>query len=170
MTKCSNALKIHTVYWRKIVNQCLIIIVRCLTNIFNLCLTNVVTLSLITIVNLCLTSIVKLCLTIIVKFIKHNFTHTPFGIWVLLMWVVPIQDNISLNYNLLFQGMTLWFQPCCLSTWVYLLLLLFYFFMFIGIYVFIYLWLHLINFFFRLPTYPWWGSSHFVVLNLRFLI
>ena len=131
----------------KIVNQCLTIIVRCLTNIVNLCLTNVV----------------NLCLTTIVKFAKHNFTHRPFGVWVLLMWVVPIQDNISLNYNPSFQGKTLWFQPCRLCTWVYLL------FMFKGIYVFIYLWLHLINFF-RLPTYPWWGSSHFVVLNLRFLI
>ena len=107
---------------RKIVNQCLTIIVRFLTNIVNLCLTNVV----------------NLCLTIIVKFVKHNFTHMLFGVWVLLMWVVPIQDNISLNYNPLFQGKTLWYQLCRLFTWVYL------FFMFKGIYVFIYLWLHLI--------------------------
>ena len=36
----------------------------------------------------------------IVKSIKHNFTHKHFV--VLFMWVVPIQDNISLNYNPLF--------------------------------------------------------------------
>ena len=126
-----NVTKLHVQYcWQKIDNQCLTIIVRFLTNIVNLCLTNVV--------NLCLTNIVNLCLTTIVKFVKHNFTHRSFGVWVLLMWVVPIQDNISLNYNPLFQGKTLWFQPCRLSTWVYL------FFMFKGIYVFIYLWLHLI--------------------------
>ena len=112
----------------------------CLTNIMNLCLTNIVNFCLTTIVNLCLTNIVNLCLTTIVKFIKHNFTHRPFGVWVLLIWVVPIQDNISLNYNPLFQGKTLWFQPCRLCTWVYL------FFMFKGIYVYIYLWLHLIIF------------------------
>ena len=137
-----------TACWRKIVNQCLTIIVRFLINIVNLCLAN----------------IVNLCLTTIVKFVKHNFTHRPFGVWDLLMWVVPIQDNVSLNHNPLFQGKTLWFQSCRLSTWVYS------FFMFKGIYVFIYLWLHLIIFFFSLPTYPWWGSSHFIVLNLRFLI
>ena len=51
----------------KIVNQCLTIIVRCLTNVVNLCLSNVV--------NLCLTTIVNL-----VKFVKHNFTHRPFGV------------------------------------------------------------------------------------------
>ena len=51
----------------KIVNQCLTIIVRCLTNVVNLCLSNVVNLCLITIVNL-------------VKFVKHNFTHRPFGV------------------------------------------------------------------------------------------
>ena len=95
-------------YWWKIINQCLIIIVRYLTNV----------------VNLCLTTIVKLCLTTIVKFVKHNFTHKPFGVWVLLMWVVHIQDNVSLNYNPLFQGKTLWFQPCHLYTWVYLFLCL----------------------------------------------
>ena len=89
----------------KIVNQCLTIIVKCLTNIVNLCLTNFV--------KLCLTTIVKL-----VKFVKHNFTHRLFGVWVLLMWVVLIQDNVSLNYNPLFQGKTLWFQPCRLCTWV----------------------------------------------------
>ena len=97
----------------KIVNQCLTIIVRCLTNIVNLCLTNVV--------NLCLTNFVKLCLTTIVKlvkFVKHNFTHRLFGVWVLLMWVMLIQDNVSLNYNPLYQGKTLWFQPCRLCTWV----------------------------------------------------
>ena len=110
--------------WRKIVNQCLTIIVRCLTNIVNLCLTNVVNLCLTNIVNLCLTTIVKLCLKTIVKFVKHNFTHRPFGVWFLLMWVVPIQNNISLNYKPLFQGKTLWFQPCCLCTWVYLFLCL----------------------------------------------
>ena len=91
----------------KIVNQCLTIIVR-------LCLTNVV--------KLCLTNIVQLCLTNIVEFVKHNFTHRSFGLWVLLMWVVPI--HVSLNYNPLFQGKTLWFQPCCLCTWVYLFLCL----------------------------------------------
>ena len=97
----------------KIVNQCLTIIVRlCLTSVVNLCLTNVV--------KLCLTNIVKLCLTNIVEFVKHNFTHRSFGLWVLLMWVVPI--HVSLNYNPLFQGKTLWFQPCCLCTWVYLFL------------------------------------------------
>ena len=109
----------------KIVNQCLTIIVRfltnivnlCLTNVINLCLTNIVNLCLTNVVNLCLTPIVKLCLTTIVKFVKHNFTHRPFDVRVLLMWVVPIQDNISLNYNLLFQGKTLWFQPRRLS-WV----------------------------------------------------
>ena len=95
----------------KIVYQCLTIIVRCLTNVVNLCLTNVV--------NLCLTTIVKL-----VKFVKHNFTRRPSGIWVLLMWVVPIQDKVSLNYNPLFQGKTFWFQPCRLCTWVYLFLCL----------------------------------------------
>ena len=100
----------------KIVNQYLTIIVSlCLTNIVNLCLTNIV--------NLCLTNIVKLCLTNIVKlvkFVKHNFTHRPFGVWVLLIWVVPIQDYVSLNYNPLFQGKTLWLQPCHLCTWIYL--------------------------------------------------
>ena len=97
---------LYGTYWWKIVNQCLIKIVRCLTKVVNLCLTNVV--------NLYLTTIVEL-----VKFIKHNFTHRPFGVWVLLMWVVLIQDNVSLNYNPLFQGKTLWFQPCRLCTWVY---------------------------------------------------
>ena len=104
----------------KILNQCLTIIVRlCLTNIVNLCLTNVVKLCLKNSVKLCLTNIVKL-----VKFVKHNFTYRPFGVWVLLMWVVPIQNNVSLNYNPLFQGKTFWFQPCCLCTWVYLFLCL----------------------------------------------
>ena len=100
----------------KIVKQCLTIIVRCLTNVVNLYLTNVV--------NLCLINVVNLCLTTIVKFVKHNFTYRPFGVWVLLMWVVSIQDNVSLNYNPLFQGKTLWFQPCRLCTWVYLFLYL----------------------------------------------
>ena len=114
------------------------------------------------IVNLYLTTIVKLCVTIIVKFVKHNFTHRPFGVWVLLMWVVPIQDNVFLNYNPLFQGKTLWFQLCRLCTWVYL------FFMFKGIYVF-YLFVATPNNLFRLPTYPWRGSSHFIVLNFEIL-
>ena len=132
----------------KIVNQCLTIIV-------NLCLTNVVKLCLKNIVKLCLTNIVKL-----VKFIKHNFTHRPFGVWVFLMWVVPIQNNVSLNYNSLFQGKTLWFQPCRLCTWVYLFLCLRGF-----VFLFIF---GSPNNLFRLPMYPWRGSSQFVVLNFRF--
>ena len=108
----------------KIVNQYLTIIVSlCLTNIVNLCL----------IVKLCLTNIVKL-----VKFVKHNFTHRPFGVWVLLIWVVPIQENVSFNYNPLFQGKTL-LIPIMLSLYINLFI-----FMFKGICVFIYLWLHLI--------------------------
>ena len=63
------------------------------------------------IVNLYLTKTVKndikqKLLYYAIEFIKYNFTHKPSGIWVLLMCVVPIQDNIYLNYNLLFQGKT----------------------------------------------------------------
>ena len=43
----------------------------------------------------------------LVNFIKHNFTYMPFGEWVLLMCVMLIQDNISLNYNSLLQRKTL---------------------------------------------------------------
>ena len=64
------------------------------------------------IVNLYLTKIVKnyieqKLLDYAMEFIKYNFTHKPSDIWVLLMCVVPNQDNISLNYNPLFQGKTL---------------------------------------------------------------
>ena len=112
----------------KIVNQCLTIIVRCLTNVVNLCLT--------TIVNW-------------VKFVKHNFTHRPFGVWVLLMWVVPIQNNVSLNYNPLFQGKTLWLHPCRLiHEFIYFYVLGdIYFYLFVAV----------PNNLFRLPMYPWWG-------------
>ena len=135
----------------------------CLTNIVKLCLTNAVKLCLTRIVKLYLTNIAKLCLTRIVKlvkFIKHNFTHRPFGVWVLLLWIVHIQDNVSLNYNLLFQGKTLWFQPRHLCTWVYLFLCLRGF-----VFLFIF---GSPNNLFRLPMYPWRGSSQFIVLNLRF--
>ena len=111
---------LHYLFWflhyyiimTKIVYQCLTIIVK-------LCLRNAVKLYLTRIDKLCLTNVVKLSLTRIVKlvkFIKHNFTHKPLGIWVLLMWVVPIQDNVSLNYNPLFQGKTFWFHSCQFCT------------------------------------------------------
>ena len=52
----------------EIVNSCLVKIVKLyLTNSVKLCLTRIV--------KLCLTNIVKL-----VKFVKHNFTHRPFGL------------------------------------------------------------------------------------------
>ena len=47
----------------------------------------------------------------LVKSIEHNFTHRHLGIWVLLIQVVLIQNNVSLNYNFLFQEKTLSFQP-----------------------------------------------------------
>ena len=46
----------------------------------------------------------------LVKSIEHNFTHRHLGIWVLLIQVVLIQNNVSLNYNFLFQEKTLSFQ------------------------------------------------------------
>ena len=92
----------------------------------------------------------------IVKSIKHNFTHKHFV--VLFMWVVPIQDNVSLNYNPLFRGMN--------SNYVVFVHEFIYFCVWgdMGFYLFVIA----PNNAFRLPTYPWWGSSKFVVSKLRF--
>ena len=89
------------------------------------------------IVNLCLTTIVKLCVTIIVKFVKHNFTHRPFGVWVLLMWC-PFKIMYLLITIPYFKG-----RPFD-SNYVVSVLEFIYFLCLKGYMFFIYLWLHLI--------------------------
>ena len=94
------------------------------------------------------------------KFVNHNFTHRPLGIWILLKWVMPIQDNIALNYNSLFQEKTIWFQLVAIvHKFIY-----FYIWRDMCFYSFV-----VANNFYRLPMYPWQGSSQFIVLKFEIL-